>query len=214
MFFGSSIDMITAISILIIIIASGIVSSEFSSGTVKFLLINPVSRWKILVSKYASLLSVTFAMLLICYISSAIFSGVFSGFQDIGAPYLYVSGEQVQSGSSFLFMAWRYLLGSIELIMMATLAFTLSSLTRNSAISIGLGVSLFLVGGTVTSFLATNQLDWARYMLFANTNLNYISMKLTPFLGHTITFALIVLAVYMGVFWLTAWDGFVRRDVR
>jgi len=36
----------------------------------------------------------------------------------------------------------------------------------------------------------------------------------TPFLGHTVGFALIVTAVYMVVFLLTAWDAFVRRDVK
>ncbi|MCL1852135.1 MAG: hypothetical protein FWF88_03770 [Peptococcaceae bacterium] len=55
-------------------------------------------------------------------------------------------------------------------------------------------------------------MDWLAKI--ANTNLNGIMTKSTPFLGQTVPFAMTVIAVYMVVFWLTAWDGFVRRDVR
>jgi ABC-2 type transport system permease protein len=213
--FQSSISMLPAISMLIIVVAGGMISSEFSAGTVKFLLINPIKRWKILVAKYITVLSVALLMLLIFYIVNALLAGIFFGFKDIGAPYLYVAGGKVQLGSSFLFVARKYLLSCLGLLTMATFAFAISSLVRNTALSVGLGVFLLLSGSSATFVLgSTFHMDWARYIIFANTDINAIIMGNTPFLAHTVCFAVIVIAIYMAVFLLTAWDGFVRRDIR
>lgn len=213
--FSNSIMLIMVINVLIIIVAGSIVSTEFSSGTIKFLLINPIKRWKILVAKYLSVLTVGIVMLVIYYVFNLVLTGIFFGFGDIGAPLLTVVGGKVQVGSSLLYVAWKYLLGSLGVLTMATFAFAVSSLVRNSALAIGLGVFLLLSGYGAVFVLASGfNMDWARYILFANTDINMIVLQQTPFIGHTVTFALIVIAVYMVVFLLTAWDAFVRRDVK
>lgn len=51
----------------------------------------------------------------------------------MGAPYLYVLRGEVHAQSGFLHMAWLYLLGSVNMIEMSTLAFAISSLVRSSA---------------------------------------------------------------------------------
>ena len=111
-------------------------------------------------------------------------------------------------------MAGQYLLGSVNRIVMATLAFAISSLIRSSALAIGVSLFAMLAGSGAVLFLkeALN-IDWARYIVFANTDLNAILSGTTPFVNQTIGFALGVIAVYMVVFLLTAWDGFVRREV-
>ena len=213
--FRNSILLISVISVLIIIVAGSSIATEFSNGTVKFLLINPVKRWKIFVAKYISTLTIAFLMLFIYYIFNALLGALFFGFNNLSAPYLMLIDGDIVQISGFLFVAWKYLLGSVNLIAMATFAFAISSLVRNSALSIGLGVFLMLSGNTAVLFLKELLgVDWARYIIFANTDLNMILTKSTPFLGHSVSFALATLAVYMVVFLLTAWDGFVRRDVR
>ena len=49
------------------------------------------------------------------------------------------------------------------------------------------------------------------FLLFANLDLNAVINEQTLFTGLTVTFALVVIAVHLVVFFLTAWDGFVRR---
>ncbi len=213
--FSNSTMLLMVINVLIIIVAGSIISAEFSSGTVKFLLINPIKRWKILVAKYLSVLTVGIVMLVIYYIFNLILNGIFFGFGDIVAPSLTFAAGKVRVGSGLLYVAWKYILGSVGVLTMATFAFAVSSLVRNSALAIGLGVFLMLSGYGAVFVLAEGfNMDWARYILFANTDINLIISQQTPFLGHTVTFALIVIAVYMVVFLLTAWDAFVRRDVK
>lgn len=213
--FFNSTTLIMIINLLIIIVAGSIVSREFSSGTIKFLLINPIKRWKILMAKYLSVLLVGVAMLFIYYIFNFIMAGVFFGFKGICAPLITASQGVVKTGSPFLYVAWKYILGSVGVLTMATFAFMISTLVRNSSLAIGLGVFLLLSGYSATFMLATGfNMDWARYILFANIDINNIINNQTPFVGHTVGFALTVIAVYMVVFLLTAWDAFVRRDIK
>jgi ABC-2 type transport system permease protein len=205
---------ITFISVMIIIIAGSVISSEFSTGTIKYLLVNPVKRYKIFIAKYVSVLSFAFLMLFAYYLFNVLLSGLIFGFDDLGAPYLYVSNGEVAEGSSFLFVASKYLIASVGMICMATLSFAVSSLARSSALSIGLGVFLYLSGYSVAAVMSGLDIDFGRYIIFANLELNEISEGISLFKGQTLTFAIAVIGVYMTVFLLTAWDGFVRRDVK
>jgi ABC-2 type transport system permease protein len=203
------------IGVLLIIVAGSAISSEFSSGTVKFLLINPVKRWKILAAKYISVLTMAVIMLAVFYLLNALLTIAFFGVTGLTAPHLSVAGGNVVTGSSFLYVAWQYLLAGVVVVTTATFSFSLSSLVRNSALAIGLGVFLTLSGELVTVLLAESlKADWIRYILFANTDLGGIMNHSTLFVGQTLPFALCVIGVYMAVFLLTAWDGFMRRDVR
>ncbi len=213
--FSESVNQITVISLLILIIAGSIVASEYSVGTIKFLIINPVKRWKILAAKYLSVLITGISILIIYYILNFLMATAFFGLGDIGAPLLKASDGVVTAGSPFLYVAFMYLLNSVSLLAMATFAFMISSLVRNAALAIGLGVFLMMTGQGVTFLLGSIfGMDWARYILFANTDINAILSQNTPFLGHTLGFALTVIAVYMIVFLLTAYDAFVRTDIK
>lgn len=212
--FNNSTSLIQVISVLIIVIAGSCVASEFSGGTIKFLLINPVKRGKILMSKYMATITFSYVMLILFYIVNALFAMLFFGAGDLSAPYLTVVDGTVHSSSAFLHVAWQYLLGSANMVVMATLAFAISSLVRSSALAIGVGVFAMLAGNTAVLFLKNMlNMDWARYIIFANTDLNAVLEGTTAFANQSITFALVTIAIYMVVFLLTAWDGFVRREV-
>ena len=208
------VQLVSTIGLIVIIIAGGIVASEFSAGTIKFLLINPVTRGKILVSKYAVVISISFILLLLMYIIFGFMGGILSGFKDIGASNLSVRNGKVVEVSGFLFMAKTYLLASINMIVMATLAFTISSLMRSSAVAIG--VSMFaMMGGSLIDTILSQALkvDWGRYLIFSNIDIVNISQGNSLYEGQTLGFAIAVIVVHMVIFLLTAWDGFVRREV-
>jgi len=212
--FANSTGTIALLSVLIIVVAGSILSAEFSAGTVKFLLINPVKRWKIFTSKYVAIVTLTLAMLVILYIFNALFAGIFFGFGDITAPYLSVVNGRVVTGSSFGFVASRYLLGVIGTIVIGTFAFAVSSLVKSSALAIGLGVFLYFSGSMAVMVLNALNVYQAKYILFANTNILNVINGTTGFVNHTLLFAVINISVYMFVFLLTAWDGFVRGDIK
>ena len=211
-FFQSS-SLVSLIGLLMIIIAGSSVSNEFSQGTIKFLLINPVKRWKILMSKYFMVITMGYLMLALLFLVMIPAAGIFTGFEGFSASYLYVSDGKVQDMSPFLQAAKLYLLNSVNVVVMATMAFALSSLFKSSALAIGAGVFSMMAGSTIVEILAMLKQDWARYLIFANTNLGDIYQGNSLFPQHSLTFAIIVIAVHMVVFLLTAWDGFTKREV-
>ena len=205
---------IYVISVLIIIIAGSAISGEFSQGTVKFLLINPTKRWKILVAKYISVIAAAGVMVLLLYVMSGLFSGVFFGMGGVGASHLVVSGNSVAAYPSLLYVLKQYAFGMVGMLSMATLAFAISSLVQSSALAIGVSMLGLLAGSGASAILSQLGMDWARYLIFSNVDLGSIIAGSSAFPRHTLGFALIVIAVYMAVFLLTAWDGFVRRDIK
>ena len=211
--FLTSTSLVTVVALLAIVIAGGIVSSEFSQGTVKFLLINPVKRWKILMSKYFTVITVGYIMLCILFVVMIPITGLMLGFDGFSTPYIYVSGGEVKEMPTLLYAAEQYLMKSVEMVVMSTLAFAISSLVRSTALAIGVSVFTMCIGSTVTKLLGQLGQDWARFLVFANTDLASISKGYSIFAQHSLTFAVGVLIAHMVVFLLTAWDGFTKRSV-
>ena len=211
--FLTSTSLVTVVALLAIVIAGGIVSSEFSQGTVKFLLINPVKRWKILMSKYFTVITVGYIMLCILFVVMIPITGLMLGFDGFSTPYIYVSGGEVKEMPTLLYAAEQYLMKSVEMVVMSTLAFAISSLVRSTALAIGVSVFTMYISSTVTQLLGQLGQDWARFLVFANTDLASISKGYLIFAQHSLTFAIGVLIAHMVVFLLTAWDGFTKRSV-
>jgi len=202
----------TAIATLFtIVIAAGIVASEFSTGTIKLLLIRPVRRGKILLAKFITTMMFALFMLVLLLGFSYMIGLAFFGNASSDLPYLTYTGGQVVEqhmvGHIISLIGFR----SIEIIMMATVAFMISTIFRSSSLAIGFSIFLMFTGPQIVQLLS--QYDWVRFVLFANTNLmQYVDG--TPVVeGMTMTFSIVVLLIYFFVFLLSSWVIFKQRDV-
>ncbi|MED4455747.1 ABC transporter permease [Metabacillus fastidiosus] len=198
--------------LFIIIIAAGTVASEFSWGTIKLLLIRPISRSKILLSKYITILLYGIFFLSIIFVLSAIMGFFFFGTPTEHIAHLaYVNGEVVERNIVFHLIG-QYLLSSIDILLVATMAFMISAVFRNGSLAIGLSLFLMFTGGAVTMLLA-GKFAWIKYFLFANTNLNVYFDGVPPVEGMTLEFSITVLIIYLAVFHFLAFWLFNKRDV-
>ncbi|MCL2754109.1 MAG: ABC transporter permease [Oscillospiraceae bacterium] len=206
-------------SVFVIIIAGGLVSSEFSKGTIKFLLINPVKRWKIITSKYAVLLATGGVFMVVTLISFLLFGGILTGFNNMSAMYLDVVNGAVTGTPALVYFMGLWVLSGINILVMSTLAFALSSLTRNSGLAIAISIAAVIGGGIIDNILRwTAGVDWGRYLLFANVDLVSVlhggnMATVAPYPGQTLLFTIGVIAVHMVIFGLMAWDGFTRKEI-
>jgi ABC-2 type transport system permease protein len=89
----SSVNLLWIVQVLAVIIAGNIVASEFSSGTIKLLLIRPVTRAQILLSKYTSVLFFTWTAMFVLFLSSLLFGFMFFGAEDAGQESLFMFGK-------------------------------------------------------------------------------------------------------------------------
>lgn len=203
--------LISLIALFTIVMGGGIVANEFSGGTIKLLLIRPSKRFKILISKYITVIGYAFLMLLLLLIVSYLTGGILFRFKDVGTPFLTNSSGKITEVNMIAHIVEVYGLQCINLLMMVTLAFMISSVFRNSAMAIGIGVFFLTAGNVITMVLS--KYNWSKYILFANTNLNqYIDGE--PLVkGMTMRFSILVLIVYFIIFNVISYIGFTKRDI-
>lgn len=212
-FINDSTALIPFAGLFVLVVAAGIVANEFSWGTIKVLLVKPYKRWKILLSKYIAVNLFLLLILAILFIGAGIVGAVLFGTGDPSSNVhlAYVNG-QVKEQSLLLYLVKSYAFHSLSVFLMAAMAFMISAVFRNSGLAIGLSVFLLFTGGTVTNLLAS-KFEWAKYSLFANTNLmQYIDgMPLVD--SMTMKFSIIILLIYFSIFHLLAFIFFTRRDI-
>ena len=130
-----------------------------------------------------------------------------------GASVLTAKNGVVREMSPFLKMIGNYALQSVGMTVMATMAFAISSLMKSTALSVGVGLFCFTSGLAGAVLLAEENVDFGRYLIFSNVDLAAIARGESIFDYQTLPVALIVIAVHMVIFLLTACDAFTRRDV-
>ncbi|WP_250817488.1 ABC transporter permease [Clostridium swellfunianum] len=204
-------SLISLISLFTIIIGAGMVASEFSEGTIKLLLIRPSRRWKILLAKYISTLITSLIMLIILFIVSFIAGGILFGFGGVSDPYLSYSNGAVKEVNMVAHIFSVYGYNCVNLLMMATFAFMVSTVFRNSSLAIGISIFLMFTGSTLVQLLS--KYNWVKFILFANTNLRMYNDGVPPVKGMTLQFSIAVLLTYFIVFNAISWVGFSKRDV-
>lgn len=204
-------EIVSLITLFTIVVGASSVASEFTWGTIKLLLIRPVSRAKILLSKYlATILFALFSLVLLFAVSFLVGS-IFFGIGG-STPHLVYRDGAVHEVHMVSHILGIFGLKSINLIMMSTFAFMISTIFRNSGLAIGLAIFLMFAGVNVTALLAT-KFDWAKYILFANTDLSQYLTGYVLVEGMTMTFSVIMLIIYFVIFNALTWFVFTKRDV-
>jgi ABC-2 type transport system permease protein len=208
------------IPLLVIVIASDLVSSEHSLGSIKLLLTRPVQRWRILVSKYISLLLAISIIMAIVGILSFLLSGIVFGYKGMDAPV--ITGFSAQAGNLDtsrvrIISQWKFLLMDFGLawfvaVVVGTLSFMLSVLIRSTAAGMGIMLAA-LVSGSILSTMVSSW-ESAKYLFMVNLNLTgYLSGVAPPIEGMSLLFSISVLVVWWLFALLISFIVFTRRDV-
>ncbi|MBM7563469.1 ABC transporter permease [Paenibacillus sacheonensis] len=206
--------------LLVLAIASDLVSGERTAGTIKMLLTRPVRRWKILFSKlvaltmYVSLTVVASAVL--CYlISGAVFGydgwamPVFTGF--------VIQGSSIESSFVHAVPQWLYLLMEAGLIWVssmsvALLALMVSVLVRSTAASI-VTMMAAVISGTILSSMSSSWQS-AKFIFSVNLQLtDYLAGSPPPITGMTLGFSLLVLAFWAAASLTVSFSVFTKQDI-
>ncbi|OJF94017.1 ABC transporter [Alkalibacterium sp. 20] len=201
------------IGIFVTIAASAMVSKEFSMGTIKLLLIRTQSRSKILTSKYITTLLLAFFYYGLLYLSTAIFS-LFTTDMNPTSEYVFMTMNGEYEHVQFIgYFAGLVASNLVYLVIIASLAFMLSTITQNTSLSLGVTLGALFLGAGLTQYVASRT-DLAKYLLTANWSLeNYLPGRMVSIEGLTLPFSMIVNAVYVGLFLGLAYYVFNKQDV-
>ncbi|WP_134699190.1 ABC transporter permease [Ammoniphilus sp. YIM 78166] len=218
MFAENSINLF--IPLMVMVVAADLVSSERSAGTVKLLLTRPVKRWKILMSKYISLvLSVSFIVAIFGVLSYLI-SGIVFGYGGWKAPVITgftVEGGELNTAGVHLIPQWQYLFMVFGLVwfvalVVGTLTFMLSVLMRSTAAGMGVMLAALIAGAILNNMVAS--WESAKYLFMINLKItDYLAGNTPPIEGMTLGFSLVVLAAWGLAALAVSFSVFTRQDV-
>lgn len=203
--------LVTVISLLTIIIGAGIVSNEYRWGTIKLLLIRPITRTTILFSKFVAVFLFALFTLIFLLVSSLIVGSIVFGFEGFNPDYVKYTVDGIEQVPIIVEVLTEYGYNVVNLIMMTTLAFMISTIFKNSSLAIGVGIFLLMGGNIIVGVLS--RYDWVKYILFANIDLKQYEKGYVVVEGMTFGFSVAVLIVYFVVFVVLSWLFFNKRDV-
>ncbi|GLC88414.1 ABC transporter permease [Lysinibacillus piscis] len=208
-FMDFSVNLMTFVTLFAVIVAAGIVSSEFSTGTIKMLLTRPVSRTKILTSKLLLSFLYGLFMLVVNFAVVAIVGLILFG-QGAGVQLELVNGvvQEVDVWGDLFEKAYLSL-GNFTISIL--FAFFIGSVFRSSALAIGLTMFLSYMGTVIVLLLS--KYSFAKYIWLAHADLTQYQTGNIMIEGSTMTLSLTVLAVYAVIFLVASYWSFSKRDV-
>ncbi|MCK9905689.1 ABC transporter permease, partial [Frankia sp. Cpl3] len=189
-------------------------------GTIKLLLTRPVRRWKVLTSKYLTLLLFISLTVLTTLALAYLVSGVVFGYSGWDMPVLTgftIVGSELDTSTVFMIPQWKYLfmqygLGWFVSAVVGTISFMVSVLVRSAAAGMGIMMAA-LISGTILTQMASTW-ESAKYLFVVNLQLtDYLAGVLPPIRGMTLPFSLGVLSVWAAAALIIAYVVFLRRDV-
>jgi ABC-2 type transport system permease protein len=196
------------VTLFTIIASAGILASEFSQGTIKMLLSRPVKRWKILTSKYVTILLFGLALAVIVYVFTIISAFIF--FPSAEGNSIIWSGSDLALTAVWGKSAYMMFLSLMNVFMISTFAFMVGSVFRSTSLAVGLSIFLFFTGTMIVMFL--EKFEIAKYIFFAHDLTQYeIGFKMLD--SNTMAFSVAVVSVYAILFLAISYLSFSKRDV-
>ncbi|QCJ42276.1 ABC transporter permease [Bacillus sp. S3] len=217
-FLENSVDLF--IPLMVMVIASDLVSSEHSLGSIKLLLTRPVKRWKVLLSKYITLCFAISLIIAIAGILSYLISGAVFGYKGWDAPILTgfnVTETGLNTSEVKLLSLWKFLLMDFGLvwfvaIVVGTLSFMLSVLIRSTAAGMGVMLAALISGAILNNMVSS--WESAKYFFMVNLRLtDYMKGTAPPIEGMNLTFSMLVLLAWWAAALFVSFLVFTKKDV-
>lgn len=208
------------IPLMVMVIASDLVSSEHSTGTIKLLLTRPVERWKILLSKLISLVLFVSLTILSTAVLCYLISGVVFGYGGWGLPVFFgfrVTGTELDLTYVRPVAQWLYLIMEFGLVwfaalVVAVMSLMISVLVRSTAAGMGIMLALIIAGTILTNMVSS--WETAKYLFMVNLRLtDYLSGAMPPIKGMDLAFSLTVLSVWGLASVIISFWVFTKKDI-
>jgi len=205
------------IIVIVVMIAGTIVSEEFNKGTVKLLLIKPYSRTKILLSKYITILVMTVFAIAIILLMELIVGGIVFGYDSLSIPVVEYNfnTSQLEILNIFTYVGIEILTQLPMIILLATLAFALSTIFTNSALAITISLLGFMSPSIINALVIQYKVDFMRFFVTMNWDLSeYLFGKLPSMQGMTLGFSIIMCLIYLFAMIIPTFIIFKKKNIK
>lgn len=200
------------IALFLIISCAALVAGEFSDGTMKMMISRPYRRFEILTAKLAATVIYGLALLGTAFVLTFLTQGIFFGFNDMGAKEMFWTSGSIIYIPAVLKTFIIFGLDFLQVLFYVIVAFALSAIFRSRSLATGFSLFILLVGGGIIRLLAM-LFDWGKYLPFGMDNFSGFVTSGSYIQGTSLTFALVLTAIYAIVFAFAGYFVFQKRDI-
>lgn len=189
------------------VVAGDMVAGEAAGGTLRYVLVRPVGRTRLLVAKLVA--AAAFVLVAVLVVAG---TGYLVGISAFGIhPLSSVSGGPPLSSEQIAFrIGMTILFVATSMLGVAAVALFLSTVT-DSGLAAALGTLAVLVASTV--LVALDAAESVRPYLLTRYWLSFVDLFRSPILWRDVVRGFVLQAVYAGVFLAAAWANFASKDV-
>lgn len=205
------------IIVMIIMVAGTIVSEEFNKGTIKLLLVKPYSRNKILLAKFITVLIMILFSILVVVVMELLVGGIIFGYDSLSVPILEYNFEtqNLEIIHVLKYLGITILTQLPKLILLATLAFSCSTLFTNSAVSIALPLLGYMSADMINMLVIQYKVQFMKIFVSLNWNFEeYLFGNLPNMEKMTFGFSAIICILYFIIMIVPTFLTFKNKNIK
>lgn len=205
------------IIVVIIMIAGTIVSEEWNKGTIKLLLVKPYTRTQILLSKFLTVLIVSAFVIVSTILMQILVGGILFGFESLFEPVVVynLSTNVIQEMNIFAYLGIQTLTQLPIIILLATLAFAISTIFSNSALAITVSLLGYMGASIINQLAIAYNLTFMKYFVTMNWDLSQYLFGGLPYMeGMNLITSIIICVVYLLIMLIPTFIIFKKRNIK
>ena len=205
------------IIVVIIMIAGTIVSEEFNKGTIKLLLVKPYTRNQILLSKFLTVLIISAFVIVSTILMQILVGGILFGFESLFEPVVVynLSTNAIQEINILAYLGIQTLTQLPIIILLATLAFAISTIFSNSALAITVSLLGYMGASIINQLAIAYNLTFMEYFVTMNWDLSQYLFGGLPYMeGMNLITSIIICVVYLLIMLIPTFIIFKKRNIK
>ncbi|RSS26548.1 ABC transporter permease [Streptomyces sp. WAC08452] len=188
------------------VVAGDAIAGEASAGTLRYLLVAPAGRTRLLLTKYATVIAFCLAATLVVAVSALLVGALLFPVGDL----ITISGTRISYAEGLGRALLIALVVAASLIGVAALGLFVSTLTGSGIAAMATTVGLLI---TVQILDQIPQLDAVQPYFFSHYWLSFADLMREPVYWDDLTRNLGLQALYAAVFGSAAWARFTTKDI-
>ena len=203
--------------VVVVMIAGTIVSEEFNKGTIKLLLVKPYTRNKILMAKAITTLIMIIFIIVVTLVMQILIGGIIFGFGSLSEPVVAYNfnTNTMEEMNIFANLGVQTLTQLPMIILLATLAFAISTLFTNSTLAITISLLGFMSASIINQLAIGYDLQFMKYFVTMNWDLSIYANGALPYMeGMNMTMSIIICVVYFLIMMIPTFIVFKKRNIK
>jgi len=195
------------------ITAGDSIAGEAQQGTLRYVLVRPVGRTRLLVAKLVSVMAFVLLTLLVVAVTGFVLGQLLLGHGDsstVSVPVTTFSGSTLTTGELVQRTALALVYALLSMLGVAAVALFLSTVVR-TPLGAAMGTLALLIGSSL--LLSLDAAHAIRPYLVTRYWLAFVDLFRDPILWHDVVRGVLLQAAYVVVFLAAAWANFVTKDI-